>query len=168
VTIFIPAANCDQGGAATLFRRAAGAAGPSAACRIGTNIIGAELEFDASTTESGQIAAGIVPASYSSISLRFIWRSAATTGNVVWCAQTISIAPGESGDPAWNTEQCATADAAQGTTLQDNDATISSLTTTGFASGERWMLNVYRKGADGSDTMSGDALLIGIVITITP
>lgn len=167
VTIFVPAANCDLGGAATIFRRAVGAVGPSPVCRAGTNINGAELEFDAASTESGQIPMGIVPASYSSISLRFIWRAAATTGNVVWCAQTASVAVGAGGDPAWNTEQCVT-DAAQGTTLFDNDASISSLTTTGFSAASRWMLNLYRKGADGSDTMTGKGLLIGIVVTITP
>lgn len=157
-----------MGGAATLFRRAAGTAGPSPVCRIGTNIIGAELEFDASTAEYGQRPVGIYPSSVTSITAKAIWRSAATSGDVRWCIQTAFVADGASGDPSWNTAQCVN-DTAQGTTLLDNSATITSaLTTTGSAAGSRWMIRIYRDAADGADTMSGDALLIGIVLTITP
>lgn len=163
-TIFLPAAHADLGAASTGFRRPT-TNYPEALAVIGTNTIGAVLAFDPSTDESMQIPL-LFPTSATAINVRFTWRAIATSGSVVWGIQTACIADGETGDPSFNTAQTVT-DTAKGTTLQDNDATISSLTTTGCAAGERMMLKIYRDADNGSDTMTGDAWLVSVAVEIT-
>jgi len=160
----LPAASCDLGAPGTGWRRPT-TNYPTPACVTGTNVIGAYLEFDAATDESAQTET-VFPASVTGIDVVFKWRAAATSGNVVWAIQTACVADAETMDPSFNTANTVT-DAAKGTTLQDNDASISSITTTGCAADERLFLKIYRDADNGSDTMSGDALLVSVVLKVT-
>ena len=161
--LYFPAAHCDLGAASTGFRRPTSNF-PEPLCVIGTNTIGAVLAFDPSTDESMQVPM-LFPTSASAINVRFTWRSIATSGSVVWGIQTTCIGVGETADPAFNVAQTVT-DAANGTTLTDNDATISSLTATGCSANEQLRLRIFRDADNGSDTMTGDAWLSSVVIEI--
>jgi len=95
------------------------------------------------------------------LSLRVFWFSTTTTGNVVWQVATACRADGETLNPSFNTANTVT-DATQGTTVWENSATISTITTTGCAAGEVLHLKFGRDPANGSDTMAGDAEAFGV------
>jgi hypothetical protein len=135
--------------------------GAAPATIAGTNSLYAVLDFDAGTDESAQ-GAFKLPSDWSgAIDFDGVWFAAATSGNVIWALQTVCVADAETGDPAFNTAQTAT-DAAKGTTLQWNDFSIASVTTTGCAAGETLMFKFFRDADNGSDTMTGDARLKSI------
>lgn len=137
----------------------------AAACITGTNTQKGVLDFDAATDESGQVSLAL-PSDWSgNIDLKYKWLAAATSGNVVWAVQTSCVADAETDDPSWNTASTVT-DAAKGTTLQTNDASMTSITVTGCAAGELLHLRLFRDADNASDTMTGDARLIGAELTI--
>lgn len=137
----------------------------AAACITGTNTQKGVLDFDAATDESGQVSLAL-PSDWSgNIDLRYKWSAAATSGSVVWGVQTSCVADAETDDPSWNTASTAT-DAAKGTTLQTNDASMTSITVTGCAAGELMHLRFFRDADNGSDDMTGDARLIGVELTL--
>ncbi len=138
---------------------------PAATCITGSNINTAELLFDAGTDESMQSWLRLPTGWTGAIDFALKWRAAATSGNVVWGLQTICVADAETSDPAFNTANTIT-DAAKGTTLQENDASTTGITTTGCAAGERMFFKVYRDADNGSDTMSGDAGLLSVTFTL--
>ena len=152
------AANCQGTTAFTAFATPAANA-PAATCVTGTNTNYATLDFDAATDESVQYHFPLASDWTGNIDIAFRWRAAATSGDVVWAVQTICVADGETGDPAFNTASTVT-DTAKGTTLQFNDASISAITITGCAAGEELMFKLYRDADAGGDTMTGDAQLI--------
>lgn len=130
------------------------------ACNTGTNTQKGVLEFadDGATTLSAQ-ASTWLPADFTgTVDARIRWYTAATSGNVVWSLATICVADAETSDPAFNTASTVT-DAAKGTTLQDNDAAITGLTTTGCAAGELLYLKLSRDPAAGGDTLSATAVV---------
>lgn len=135
-------------------------------CNTGSNTQKGYLEFpdDGATVKSAQTAYWL-PADFTgAIDVRIRWFTAATSGNVIWSLQTICVADAETSDPAFNTASTVT-DAAKGTTLQDNDAAITSLTATGCAAGEMLYLRLSRDPS-GSDTLSATANVRGIELTI--
>jgi hypothetical protein len=93
------------------------------------------------------------------------WRTAATSGNVVWQIATVCIADGEVDDANWNSASTVT-DAAKGTTLQLNDAAITSITATGCAAGELMHFRVLRDPTNGSDNLGATASLVGVELTL--
>ena len=99
------------------------------------------------------------------IDLTLFWHSSVTTNNVLWQSQTICVADDETADPAFNTADVFTADAAKGTTLELNTATDLAITVTGCAAGEMLYLKIFRDPANGSDTHAGTARLEGVEIT---
>ncbi len=165
VKIWLAAAGCNNATASSLWDLpTANAAAP--ACITGTNTQKGVLDFDAATAESAQTHL-MLPSDFSAsgnLDVVIKWVAAATTGSVVWAVQTICVADAETDDPSWNTASTVT-DAAKGTTLQTNDATITNVTKTGCAAGELMHLKIYRDAANGSDDMTGDARLIGIEVT---
>lgn len=135
------------------------------ACITGTNTQKGVLDFDAATDESGQVSLAL-PSDWSgNIDLKYKWLAAATSGSVVWGVQTSCVADAETDDPSWNTASTVT-DAAKGTTLQTNDASMTSITITGCAAGELLHLRFFRDADNGSDNMTGDARLIGAELTL--
>ncbi len=154
------AANCQGTSAFTAFATPAANA-PAATCVTGTNSNYATLDFDAATDESVQYHFPLTPDWTGNIDLDIRWRAAATSGDVVYAIQTACVADAETGDPSWNTASTVT-DTAKGTTLQFNDAAMTTITVTGCAAGEELMFKFYRDADNGSDTMAGDAQLIWI------
>lgn len=134
------------------------------ACNTGSNTQKGTADFADSADLSMQTALWL-PADWSgAIDVRLRWFTSATTNAVVWQVSTICIADAETSDPAYNTASTVT-DTAKGTTLQDNDASITGLTTTGCAAGELMYLKVRRDSAHASDTLAATASLRGIELT---
>ena len=136
-------------------------------CSAGTNTLDAYLAYaDGSDTLQAQKTIALAPDwdSGGSTDVVIWWNTSATSGNVVWQVATACVAVGEVNDPAFNTASTVT-DAAQGTTLWMNTATITGLTMTGCAADEYLHLKVFRDPTNGSDTLAADANLFGIRIT---
>lgn len=134
---------------------------PAAAVIAGTNTLYAVLDFDAATDESAQGSFQLPDDFSGAIDFALEWQAAATSGSVVWALQTACVADDEANDPSWNTAQTVT-DAAKGTANRRNTASISSVTQTGCAAGERFHFKFYRDADNGSDDMTGDARLKAI------
>ncbi len=160
-------AGCVNGTTGTLNWDAEGTglAAPAAACQDGTNSARATADFDAATDEGFYRTFKLPDDWAGSIDLDLRWRAAAITGDVVWAVQTACIAVGETDDPSLNTADTVT-DTAAGTTQQTNEASFTGITTTGCAAGELLRLKVFRDADNGSDDMAGDALGIGLELTM--
>src|SRR5574343_1422664 len=139
------------------------------ACVTGTNTQKGVLDFDAATDESAQFMI-ILPSDAAQLTsgngfdIDLIWFAAATSGSVVWGVQTSCVADAETDDPSWNTASTVT-DAAKGTTLQLNVASLADVTMTGCAASEMLHVKIYRDADNGSDDMAGDARLVGAQLT---
>lgn len=162
--LWLPAAGCQASTSASFWDNLT--ANPAvAACVTGTNTQKGVLDFDAATNQFAQ-ATLLLPGDWvGTADVKLKWLAAATSGNVIWGIQTSCVADAETDDPSWNTASTVT-DAAKGTTLQTNDASITGITTTGCAAGELLHVNIYRDAAAGGDTMTGNARLIGIELTL--
>lgn len=159
-----PVAGCQGATAGAIFDTPSSNA-PAATCDTGTNTNKAYLAFDATTDESFQDQ-WVLPTGWTgSIDVHLRWKAAATTGSVAWCAQLVRVADGATSDPAFPaqaTGNCVS-DAAKGTTLQENAATIPGVTCTSCAAGDRIYVRISRDPDSTStrtDDMSGDALLL--------
>ena len=137
----------------------------AAACITGTNTQKGVLDFDATTDESAQVHLMLTAVWSGAVDVVIKWLAAATSGDVVWAVQTICVADAETDDPAFNTASTVT-DTAKGTTNQTNDAAITGVTATGCAAGELMHVKISRDADNGSDTMTGDARLIGMELTV--
>ncbi len=135
---------------------------PAVTSVVGTNTIYATYAFDADTDESIQCHFSFPPDWDGVIDeATFRWRAASTTMEVVWGLQTVCVAIGETGDPAFNAAQTVT-DTVQGTTLQWNDATISMITVTGCAADEEIFIKPFRDANNAADDMTGDGELLWV------
>lgn len=136
----------------------------------GTNVDLLTASFDDSTDEARQVQFK-VPSdveSGSTITFRLIWYSqTATTGNVIWDARhTSGDSEGESWDSALTTEAAA-ADAVQGTVDQVTVTTwTETLANLGWAANDLVTLLIFRDANNASDTMTGDAEMIGFGVEI--
>jgi hypothetical protein len=136
---------------------------PTALCNTGTNTQKAYLTFN-DTTDQSFHDNWILPQGFLSVDVHIRWKAAATSGAVGWCAQLIRVPDGSTSDPAFPAQASANcvSDTAKGTTLQENAATISSVTCTSCAAGDHVYVRISRDG-DGSavtDGMTGDAFLL--------
>lgn len=98
------------------------------------------------------------------VDVRFIWRTSATTGNVVWTVQGACVAAGGSIDPVLGNSSSVTS-AAQATTNRVSIATLSGVTMTGCSAGNVWFYRIARDGTNASDTLAAAAELLGVEIT---
>lgn len=125
------------------------------------------LVFDDSATEYISRTFQLPSDWTGALDLRLVWISPATTGNVVWQVRTVCRADGEASDPdafTLNAAQIIT-DATKGTAYLLNDATLSSVTTTGCAAGETLFLKILRDPTHASDTIADVAQLISVAMT---
>lgn len=134
------------------------------ACQTGTNTQYGTMDFADAASLSAQVHLKLPSDFIGTVDAKFVWFTSATTGNVVWQLATICVADAETGDPAFNTASTVT-DAAKGTTLQLNDATITTVTITGCAAGELMFVKVLRDAAHASDTLAATARLVGLELT---
>jgi hypothetical protein len=133
-----------------------------AACVTGSNTQFGVAQFaDAGNTTSVQGHFPLPSDWAGAIDLKGKWRTAATSGNVVWQVSTICVADAETSDPAFNTASTVT-DATKGTTLQQNDFSTTAITITGCAAGEELYFRFFRDPTNGSDTIAATADLISL------
>jgi hypothetical protein len=159
-------AGCDNASAGIIFDSPP-TAPPTAACDTGSNTQKAVLNFDASTDQSFHFKKRL-PSGYSTtdgITIIFRWKSVSTSGAAGWCLQLVRVPVGATSDPAFPAQGAGNcvSDTAAGTTLQENEATISNTTCTACVAGDMVYGRVSRD-ADGSavtDSMTGAAALIG-------
>ena len=136
----------------------------------GTNSDILTLSFDDSTDEGRKVSFKVPSDVDTSGTVRFrvLWFSrTATTGNVIWDARNTSTgAEGESWDGALTT-QAAAADAVQGTTNQMTVTTwTQSVTSLGWAANDLITSTLYRDANHASDTLVGDAEVVGLGIEV--
>lgn len=126
------------------------------------------LDFDQTTEEYAQFSY-IMPDDWDAgtVTFKAIWTAAAGSGDVIWGLQGISFADDDALDAAWGTAQTST-----DTLLATDDVHVSpessAITLAGTpAAGELVIFRLYRDADDGSDTLTGDAKLIGLKIYYT-
>ena len=128
------------------------------------------LDFDASTAEYAQFAIAM-PKSWNlgTVTFQAWWTPSNTnTGNCIFGLQGLSCTEGDTADAVFGTAQEVT-DAGIGT-VEDVQVTgtSSAMTIAGSpADNDMTFFQVYRDAADGSDTFTGDARLIGIKMYYT-
>ncbi len=166
--VWMPAAGCAGTTGALLWDTLASNA-PTATCSAGsteTTLMRGVADFPDSDGDYSLQQGFMLPSDWSgNIDLKFLWRAAATSGDVVWQATLVCRADAEVDDAAFNTASTVT-DTAKGTTLQLNTATISAMTTTGCAAGEYAHLKVFRNRTNAADTIAGVISLAGVEVTL--
>jgi len=161
---WFPAAGCNNATAGSIWDLPT--SNPAvAACVTGTNTQKGVLDFADGSNLSAQLTY-LLPSTWTgTVDAKMKWFTTATTGDVVWQLATICVADAETDDPAFNTASTVT-DTAKGTTLQTNDASITTVTVTGCAAGELMHLKIQRDSAHASDTLAATARLIGVELVI--
>jgi len=123
------------------------------------------LDFDDSADE-GAYWHWTMPDSYDggTIDVTYYWETTATTGDTVWCFQTVGIEPNNSEDidAALGTAICET-DTAQ-VNANDLASVTENMAASGFVAGDYVAFKVYRDADDGLDTLTGDARLVKIKV----
>jgi hypothetical protein len=163
--VWIPAAICNNATAASH-----GWSFPTSnpgvpACVTGSNTQLGVMDFADAADLSAQIHLALPSDWTSTVDAKFKWWTSATSGDVVWQLSTICVADAETSDPAFNTASTVT-DTAKGTTLQQNDASITTVTVTGCAAGELMFLKVRRDASHASDSLAATARLVGLELTL--
>lgn len=116
--------------------------------------------FNDSGTRIGLRGVFRVPQNYvGSPAILIEWTSTATSGNVVWDFDYRAIATGESLDPSTVQEAATVTDAAPASAMNRESASIS-LTGANLAAGDLVLFELFRDGANGSDTMAAAAILM--------
>lgn len=128
------------------------------------------LDFDATTEEYAQFALPFDTSwNASTVTFKPIWSHPATTTNfdVVWGLQAVAVSNDDTLSVAFGTGQTSTDTG--GTTDDKYDGPESSaITIAGTpAVGDLVCFRVYRKAADGADTLAVDARLHGIRLYVT-
>lgn len=153
------AAKCQNGAAGATANLPATYA-PTPTCITGTNVLTACIVFPDADGEYNLQDSFRLPTDWTgNIDFSLKWRTSATSGDIVWQLATACVADAETSDPSFNTAQTVT-DTAKGTTLQQNDASISTVTTTGCAAGEMFYWKLLRQRTHGSDTLAATADLL--------
>lgn len=137
---------------------------PAPTCDTGSNTQKGYAAFDDTTDESFETD-WVLPTGFTgAIDLKFIWKAAATSGAVGWCAQLIRVPDGSTSDPAYPAQASGNcvSDTAKGTTLQENLATITGITCSSCAAGDHVYVRISRdaNGSAVTDSMTGDAFLM--------
>jgi len=162
--VYFPAAGCNNATAGSVWDLPA--SNPAvAACKTGTNTQMGVLDFADSSNLSAQLHYMLPTTWTGAIDARIKWLTSATSGSVVWQVSTICVADAETDDPSFNTASTVT-DAAKGTTLQTNDASITGVTATGCAAGELMHIKIQRDSGHASDNLAATARLIGLELVI--
>ena len=127
------------------------------------------LDFDASTAEYAQFSVAF-PKSWAAgtVTYQVYWTPGSTnTGNCIFGLQGVSCGDGDTIDVAYGTAAEVT-DAGIGT-VEDQQITSESgaVTITAAAAGEQTYFQLYRDAADGSDTFSAAARVLGVRLFFT-
>jgi len=128
------------------------------------------LDFDASTAEYAQFSVAM-PKSWNlgTVTYQVFWSPGNTdTGNCIFGLQGVSCTEGDTADVVFGTAQEVT-DAGIGT-IEDVQMTAvsSAMTIAGSPADDDYtFFQLYRDAADGSDTFTGDARVMGIKLFYT-
>ena len=122
------------------------------------------LAFDDAQTESANISL-VMPETWGlgTVKAKFYWTTAAASGNVVWSIAGGSIANDDALGAKLGTAVSLT-NAASAAADQMISAATAAVTVASPGLGERVLWKVARIGADGGDTLTGDAFLQGVLI----
>ena len=164
--IWIPAATC-QNTTATLNSDVPTSNPAVAACVTGTNTQKGVADFANGSNLSIQQTIALPSDFTSTVDAKFIWFTSATSGSAVWQIATACVADDETDDPAFNTASTVI-DAAKATTLEINEAIITSVTITGTttcAASKLMHIRVFRDSGHASDDLAATARLIGVELT---
>ena len=128
------------------------------------------LDFDAGTDEYAQFAIAM-PKSWNlgTVTFQVFWSPSNTnTGNAIFGLQGLSCTEGDTADAVFGTAQEVT-DAGIGTVEDVQMTAVSSaMTIAGSpADDDQTFFQLYRDAADGSDTFTGDARVMGIKLFYT-
>ena len=128
------------------------------------------LDFDASTAEYAQFAIAM-PKSWNlgTVTFQYFWAPSNTnTGNVIMGLQGVGVANDDTADVVFGTAQEVT-DAGGGAVEDVLVSSVSSaMTIAGTpADDDLTFFQLYRDAADGSDTFTGDARVMGIKLFYT-
>ena len=128
------------------------------------------LDYDASTAEYAQFAIAM-PKSWNlgTVTFQYFWAPSNTnTGNCIMGLQGVSVSNDDTADIAFGTAQEVT-DAGGGAVEDVLVSSVSSaMTIAGTpADDDLTFFQLYRDAADGSDTFTGDARLMGIKLFYT-
>jgi hypothetical protein len=128
------------------------------------------LDFDASTAQYAQFAIAM-PKSWNlgTVTYQVFWSPSTTnTGNCIFGLQGVSCTEGDTADVAFGTAQEVT-DAGIGTVEDVQMTAVSSaITIAGSpADDDQTFFQLYRDAADGSDTFTGEARVLGIKLFYT-
>jgi hypothetical protein len=147
-----------------------GADGPVTEELATNDVMAQGLEFDAATEEHAQFSFQM-PKGWDegTIIVQFLWMDAATagSGDVIWGIECGAFGDSDALDAAFGTAVTVT-----DTFLTANDIHISSetsaITAAGTPAEEDFLIcQTYRKAADGSDTYTQDARLLGVRLHYT-
>jgi len=128
------------------------------------------LDFDAGTNEFAQFSVAF-PKSWNegTVTYQVYWTPSSTnTGNCLFQLQGVAVGDGDTIDVAYGTGITVT-DAGIGTVEDQQISPVSSAVTIAGspAVGEQTYFQLLRLAADGSDTFTGDARVLGIRIFFT-
>lgn len=138
----------------------------------GTNFPNFGPAYDAATDEqmcSERIYAANYGASNPNVTVIFDWysRSGSTTGAVVWGASLSVLTPGDAQSmetDAWATENTATT-TVNATAKGMTRTTVTVTNLDSLTANDSFLVRLRRIGSNGSDTMAGDAVLVGVTVT---
>lgn len=143
---------------------------PQYARFAGTNFPVSGLAHDAAAKETSFYKFSATNYGSGNLTLQLFWYAdTATSGNVVWGAQLAAITP-DADTQDVETKALATAttvtDAHLGTTGQRlHQCSIAISNLDALAAGDVAWLAVYRDAANASDTMTGDAVAVGLLLS---
>lgn len=142
---------------------------PAPTCDTGeSNLPKGYLAFDATTDEAIRFKFRLPTGFTGGIDFTLRWKAAATTGDTTWCVQLVRQPLSGAVNPtlpAQGAGNCVS-DAADATTLEENEATITGVTCTSCVAGDMVYGRLSRdadQGAlgAGTDDMANDAFLLG-------
>jgi hypothetical protein len=136
---------------------------------IATSLLNIQtLDFDQSTQEHAQFT--LVPPrkwNNGTVTAVFYWTAASGSGDVIWGIQGVANSNDDPLTTAFGTAQEVT-DTLTATNDMDSTSATSAMTLAGSPDDADFLgFQIYRKAADGSDTLSADAKLIGVSIRFT-
>lgn len=126
------------------------------------------FDFDATRREFA-VFQRVLPTGYGggTVTAKFHWTTATGSGDVIWGIRARAFADGDDIAQAWGTAQEVT-DTRQGDKKVQITSATSALTIAGSpAAGQPVVFEVYRKADSASDTLTTDARLLAIDITVS-
>jgi hypothetical protein len=167
VAIFTPASA--QNGTASLGFNTT-TSGAATATFSGTTVVVPLVNFADSGTQEVQFSVPLPPDIDLALAVEFLikWRTPATTGNVLWKVQGICAGNSAQIPTAYSTSVSSVTDAADGTTNDLNDATLTVEATADkplvtCTAGQQWWVRLYHEPGDGADTINDAAQIVGLM-----